>query len=150
MLFGLLTGLYGNAKTEDVIVSDYKVDFETPIVTNTGKYGDADRDFIVSTGWGHLVGMLETGYNNTPTYVPYIYNKTNGVGNSGCLEAGAALFYDSWESDYLEIWDYLVTPLVKGTVTVKMKKSKYGGKIEFYTMRKNGDKWERSLAIAAT
>ena len=78
MLFGLLTGLYGNAKTEDVIVSDYKVDFETPIVTNTGKYGDADRDFIVSTGWGHLVGMLETGYNNTPTYVPYIYNKTNG------------------------------------------------------------------------
>ena len=44
MLFGLLTGLYGNAKTEDVIVSDYKVDFETPIVTNTGKYGDTDRD----------------------------------------------------------------------------------------------------------
>ena len=70
--------------------------------------------------------------------------------DSGCLQAGAGSVYDSWNEDYVNIWDYLVTPLVKGTVTISMKKANANGFIEFCTMQKNGDKWEVGVLLNAT
>ena len=111
----LILGLLANIPVvaQDDIVNDYMVDFNSPITTNTSPHGAENRDFIVSSGWGHLVGMQEIGAGNVPTYVPYTYNATGGVDDSGCLQAGAGSVYDSWNEDYVNIWDYLVTPLVK-------------------------------------
>ncbi|MDD7318412.1 MAG: carboxypeptidase-like regulatory domain-containing protein [Prevotella sp.] len=147
-LLGLLVSIFATA--QDDIVNDYKVDFNTPITTNSSANGSENRDFIVSAGWGHMVGMLETGFGSIPTYVPYTYNATGGVDDSGCLQAGAGSVYDSFQQDYFDIIDILVTPLVKGTVTIQMKKANTGGFVEFYTMQKNGDKWEKGLVITGT
>lgn len=148
----LILGLLANIPVvaQDDIVNDYMVDFNSPITTNTSPHGAENRDFIVSSGWGHLVGMQEIGAGNVPTYVPYTYNATGGVDDSGCLQAGAGSVYDSWNEDYVNIWDYLVTPLVKGTVTISMKKANANGFIEFCTMQKNGDKWEVGVLLNAT
>ncbi|WP_158611166.1 carboxypeptidase regulatory-like domain-containing protein [Prevotella sp. OH937_COT-195] len=147
MFFGLLASLCVNA--QDDVVNDYKVDFNTPITTNSNAHGAENRDFLVSLGWGHMVGVENIGYGNVPTYVPYTYNTTGGIDNTGCLQAGAGAVYDSYAEDYVNIWDFLVTPLVKGTVTIKMKKVVTNGFIEFYTMQKNGDKWEKGILLDA-
>ena len=77
----LILGLLANIPVvaQDDIVNDYMVDFNSPITTNTSPHGAENRDFIVSSGWGHLVGMQEIGAGNVPTYVPYTYNATGGV-----------------------------------------------------------------------
>lgn len=147
MFFGLLASLCVNA--QDDVVNDYKVDFNTPITTNSNAHGAENRDFLISLGWGHMVGVENIGYGNVPTYVPYTYNTTGGIDNTGCLQAGAGAVYDSYAEDYVNIWDFLVTPLVKGTVTIKMKKVVTNGFIEFYTMQKNGDKWEKGILLDA-
>lgn len=148
MLVGLLTG--NSVMAQDDVIDNYKVDFETAIETNGSKSGDTNRDFQVSSGWSHQVGVVYTGYNSTPTYVPYTYSTTGGVDNTGCLKAGAASVYDSWEEDYVNIFDYLVTPPVKGTVTLDFMKDASTGFVEFYTMVKDGDSWTVGSEITPT
>lgn len=148
VLLGLLTGTSVMAQEE--VIENYSVDFETAIETNTSSRGDTNRDFAVSSGWNHLVGVVNIGYSSTPTYVAYTYNATGGVDNGGCLQAGQTSVYDSYEEDYVNIFDYLVTPAVKGTVTLDMKKVNANGFVEFYVMQKDGDSWVAGEQITAT
>lgn len=98
-------------------VSDYvgySVDFNTSISTSS-------NNFAVASNWKHIVGSHDgDGYG--PYYMKYYYAATSGIDGSGALNIGAQCGYDggSANSEWT-LSDYLVTPKVSGTVTLKAK-----------------------------
>jgi len=137
LLFALLTCLgVGSAGAES-----YVLDFDTPISTSS-------HDFAVASNWDHVVGSGNyDGYG--PYYMTYSYYATSGVGGSGCLSAGR-----QYAGDYgggTECTDLLITPEVKGTVTLAVKKTSSNNSfIEFYAMSGTAGAWEQGDKIAYT
>ena len=105
--------------TEPVPDTSYKVDFNTAIETGS-------HDFAVASNWKHIVGS--NNYDNWgPYYMSYSYGSTAGVDGTGALNVGAQNGY--WmgntqsQANFTDgNFDYLVTPLVNGTVTLQVKR----------------------------
>ena len=97
----------------------YSVDFDAEISTSS-------HDFVVAPNWKHIVGSSnDDGYG--PYYMSYGYNSKGGVDGTGALRVGAQNGYFSGSTqsgeDFTEgHYDYLVTPLVNGTVTLQVKR----------------------------
>ncbi len=104
----------------------YIVDFNTAIITS-------DHAFQVASNWRHIVDTYED-YWGDPSYPSYSYNATAGVDGGGALSCGTNQKSNS-------IYDLLVTPVVKGTVTIAAKQtaSYYTPLLEFYKIIDNGD-----------
>ncbi len=104
----------------------YIVDFNTAITTS-------DHAFQVASNWRHIVDTYED-YWGDPSYPSYSYNATAGVDGGGALSCGTNQKSNS-------IYDLLVTPVVKGTVTIAAKQtaSYYTPLLEFYKIIDNGD-----------
>ncbi len=116
-----------NSKAVNATVTPvpYIVDFNTAITTS-------DHAFQVASNWRHIVDSYEYYYS---TYYPsYTYSETAGV------DGGGALSCITNQSSY-SIYDLLVTPVVKGTVTIAAKQtdSYYTPLLEFYKIIDNGD-----------
>ena len=92
-------------------VAPYPVDFNTPINTN-------DHDFRVASNWGHIVHKYSDGYSDY--WMSYSYKATDGVDGTGALYAGEQRAGDNWDYEYT--YDLLVTPIVKGEVSLKIKR----------------------------
>lgn len=92
-------------------VAPYPVDFNTPINTN-------DHDFRVASNWGHIVHKYSDGYSDY--WMSYSYKETDGVDGTGALYAGEQRAGDNWDYEYT--YDLLVTPIVKGEVSLKIKR----------------------------
>ncbi len=106
--------------------SGYLCDFNTPITTS-------DHAFQVASNWRHIVGSYENYYSGTTSYPSYTYSETAGVDGSGTLYCGTNQSSNS-------IYDLLVTPVVKGTVTIQAKSTTwYSPLLEFYKITDNGD-----------
>lgn len=105
--------------------SGYLCDFNTPITTS-------DHAFQVASNWRHIVGSYT--YYGTTSYPYYTYSETAGVDGSGTLSCGT-------NQSSNNIYDLLVTPVVKGTVTIQAKASTtwYSPLLEFYKITDNGD-----------
>ena len=103
----------------------YIVDFNTAITTS-------DHAFQVASNWRHIVDSYEYYYSTS--YPSYSYSTTAGV------DGGGALSCITNQSSY-SIYDLLVTPVVKGTVTIQAKKtaSYYTSLLEFYKIIDNGN-----------
>ena len=103
LFFALLTG------TANTLADTYKVDFETAAETS-------EHNFRVATGWTHIVDGYEHPFATwMSTFVDYTYVDGQGVDNSKALKIG---------SQYLlavDRNDLLVTPKVKGTVSIMVK-----------------------------
>ncbi|MCM1368799.1 MAG: hypothetical protein NC204_00320 [Candidatus Amulumruptor caecigallinarius] len=85
----------------------YKVDFDTPIDTS-------DPEFIVAEGWGHIADL--------PENTKYTYNATGGFYGSGCLTVPEQDGIYDWSTmETIDYNDMLVTPLVKGEVSIKVR-----------------------------
>lgn len=104
----------------------YVCDFNTPITTS-------DHAFQVASNWRHIVGSYTSYYGDT-SYPYYTYSETAGVDGSGTLSCGT-------NQNTNNIYDLLVTPVVKGTVTIQAKASTdwYSPLLEFYKITDNGD-----------
>ena len=113
-----------------VFADPYTVDFNTAISTSA-------KDFAVASNWGHVSGY-DAAYGSN---MSYSYNESAGVERTGCLLAYRQYKYDWGQSSAgQDVYDLLITPQVKGTVSVAVKQ--YMGSnsyIEFYAMTDNGD-----------
>jgi len=103
LLFALLAG------TANTLADTYKVDFETAAETS-------EHDFRVATGWTHIVdGYQHPIASWMSTYVDYTYVDGQGVDNSKALKIGSQFLLA------VDRNDLLVTPKVKGTVSIMVK-----------------------------
>lgn len=115
---------------DDNTVANYTVDFNTRIATSA-------KDFAVASNWGHVSGY-DAAYDSN---MSYSWSETAGVDGTGVLLAWRQYKYD-WgqSSNGVDVYDLLVTPEVKGAVSIAVKQ--YSGSnsyIEFYKMTDNGD-----------
>lgn len=91
----------------------YTVDFNNTIVTS-------NHDFILGSNWGHVVGTGNyDGYG--PYYMSYSYTSDGGFNGTGSLQAYRQYAGDNYGGT--ECYDLLVTPLVSGEITMKVKAS---------------------------
>ena len=101
------------------ITNAYKVDFNSTITTSS-------HDFAVASNWKHIVGS--NNYDNYgPYYMSYSYASNEGVDDTGTLRVGAQNGYymgsTQADADFTDgSYDYLITPSVNGTVTLKVKR----------------------------
>ena len=105
----------------------YAVDFNTAITTS-------DHAFQVASNWRHIVGSYEDSWTGNTSYPSYSYSETAGVDGSGALSC-------STNQNSNSIYDLLVTPVVKGTVTIAAKTtaSYYTPQLSFFKITDNGD-----------
>lgn len=115
---------------EGEVVANYTIDFNTSIDTS-------NREFAIASNWGHISGY-DSAYDSN---MSYNYNTTAGVDGTGALLAYRQYKYDWGQSSSgVNVYDLLITPQVKGTVSLAVKQ--YSGSnsyIEFYKMTDNGD-----------
>lgn len=89
----------------------YTVDFNKAITTSS-------HDFVLGSNWGHVVGTNNyDGYG--PYYMSYGYTADGGFNGTGSLYAYRQYAGDN--SGGGECYDLLVTPLVSGEITLKVK-----------------------------
>lgn|GEM_PF-858163 len=117
-----------NSKSVNATVTPvpYIVDFNTAITTS-------DHAFQVASNWRHIVDTYKDYYGD-PSYPSYSYSETAGVDGGGALSCITNQNSNS-------LYDLLVTPVVKGTVTIQAKKTAayYTALLEFYKITDNGD-----------
>lgn len=105
----------------------YTVDFNTAITTSS-------HDFVLGSNWGHVVGT--NNYDGQgPYYMSYGYTADGGFNGTGSLYAYRQYAGDNWGGG--ECYDLLVTPLVSGEITMKVKvqssaSSTYPSFVEIY------------------
>ena len=91
----------------------YTYDFNTSIATS-------NHGFILGSNWGHVVGSGNyDGYG--PYYMSYSYTADGGFNGTGSLQAYRQYAGDSQGGTVC--YDLLVTPLVSGKITMKVKAS---------------------------
>lgn len=89
----------------------YTVDFNKAITTSS-------HDFVLGSNWGHVVGTNNyDGYG--PYYMSYGYTADGGFNGTGSLYAYRQYAGDNYGGG--ECYDLLVTPLVSGEITLKVK-----------------------------
>lgn len=105
----------------------YLADFNTPIATS-------DHGFQVASNWRHIVDSYEDSWTGNDMYPSYSYSATAGVDGSGALSC-------STNQNNNSLYDLLVTPVVKGTVTIDAKAtaSYYTPQLSFFKITDNGD-----------
>ena len=108
------------------VAAGYVCDFNTAITTSS-------HDFQVASNWRHIVGTYKDYWGST-SYPSYSYSETDGVDGSGAL---SCITNQSSNS----LYDLLVTPVVKGTVTIDAKTttSYDTPQLSFYKIIDNGD-----------
>lgn len=119
--------IYEAAAAPEPAATPYAVDFNTAITTS-------DHAFQVASNWRHIVGSYEDSWTGNTTYPSYSYSETAGVDGSGALSC-------STNQNSNSIYDLLVTPVVKGTVTIAAKTtaSYYTPQLSFFKITDNGD-----------
>ncbi len=120
-----------NAET----VSNYTVDFNTPIVTS-------DPTFKVASNWKHIAHKYNDGYSDY--YMSYTYKDAGGH-SGGYLQAYNQRAGDNW--DYETTYDLLVTPIVSGEVSLWVKLYQDSNSyVEFYSLNEAGTGRDQLLA----
>lgn len=118
------------------VAGAYNFDFNKAIAVS-------NHDFIVGSNWGHIVGTGNyDGYG--PYYMSYYYKAIDGFDGTGALYATRQYAGDSWGGS--ECTDLLVTPLVNGLITLKVKvngaSSSYPSYVEIYQINEDGTQGE--------
>lgn len=103
----LVAVLLGFAWMSAETVENYSLDFNTSISTS-------DHAFKVAPGWKHIVGGEEDWWGDI-TYVTYTYMANAGVEGTGALGIGAQ------SGTSTDNYDYLVTPVITGSVTMQVQ-----------------------------
>lgn len=129
LLTTMIAVLIGTFSANADNVSPYKLDFSKEIST-------AEHDFALSNGWGHVVGSASLG---STRYVSYLWRGPSfkeGVDGSACIRIGSQRLTYMQQSQ--TVHDYLVTPPVSGTVSIKAR-DYLNGSLEVYEATENSD-----------
>ena len=111
-------------------VKPYTMNFNVDINTT-------EHDFVVGSSWGHIVDFFIDGY------AKYTYHATGGVDNTGYLEVGTQVMVDWDTQEEHLINDLLVSPKVKGKVSIMAKTTREGwasAGIRFFKVAEEGGK----------
>ena len=121
-LLTLLAIMAGNAAWAD----SYVVNFNEPITVPSSN--TSNPLFAVASGWTRVCTSGEgDGYG--PYYMRYYYSKDGGIDGSGCLRAmQQEAPQDYGDGSPSAVTDYLITPKLSGTVTIKVKAYNYADK----------------------
>lgn len=110
----------------------YLVDFNKPIATG-------NHDFKIASNWKHIVGKYSDIYGDE-YFMTYSYRADGGLDGTGALYASRQEAGDNWSST--KVNDLLVTPLVSGAITLKVKASNasysYPSFVEIYKINEDG------------
>lgn len=112
----------------------YAVDFNTSITTSV-------HDFVVASNWGHIVDFLEYDYYGSEySYVSYGYSSTGGKNETGALYAYSQNLSASYGvSASKTAYDLLVTPLIKGQISIDVKAMDYAdASLQVYALTNDG------------
>ena len=106
----------------------YVMDFSKSILTS-------NHGFRVASNWKHIVDSYNDGYSDY--WMSYSYGTETGIAGSAALYAGEQKAGDNWDNKVT--YDFLVTPVVSGEVTIYAKKSSTGTPfVEFWTLNEDG------------
>lgn len=138
-LFMLLAAIMALSVTSarSETISDYHCDFDTNIVTS-------DHAFQVASNWGHNVESYNAkgAWGYYLYFVEYTYYSGAGVSGSYALKAGSQNIGEPasyWSAaDLKDVNDLLVTPSVKGTISLAVKKSADNGNVRFFAINEDG------------
>lgn len=111
-------------------VKPYTMNFNVDINTT-------EHDFVVGSSWGHIVDFFIDGY------AKYTYHATGGVDNTGYLEVGTQVMVDWDTQEEHLINDLLVSPAVKGKVSIMAMTTREGwasAGIRFFKVTEEGGK----------
>lgn len=111
-------------------VKPYTMNFNVDINTT-------EHDFVVGSSWGHIVDFFIDGY------AKYSYHATGGVDNTGYLEVGTQVMVDWDTQEEHLINDLLVSPAVKGKVSIMAMTTREGwasAGIRFFKVAEEGGK----------
>lgn len=111
-------------------VKPYTMNFNVDINTT-------EHDFVVGSSWGHIVDFFIDGY------AKYTYHATGGVDNTGYLEVGTQVMVDWDTQEEHLINDLLVSPKVKGKVSIMAMTTREGwasAGIRFFKVTEEGRK----------
>ena len=111
-------------------VKPYTMNFNVDINTT-------EHDFVVGSSWGHIVDFFIDGY------AKYTYHATGGVDNTGYLEVGTQVMVDWDTQEEHLINDLLVSPKVKGKVSIMAMTTREGwasAGIRFFKVTEEGGK----------
>lgn len=111
-------------------VKPYTMNFNVDINTT-------EHDFVVGSSWGHIVDFFIDGY------AKYTYHATGGVDNTGYLEVGTQVMVDWDTQEEHLINDLLVSPKVKGKVSIMAMTTREGwasAGIRFFKVAEEGGK----------
>jgi hypothetical protein len=128
LLFMMLMALFAIGSLSAEEVAPYTCDFETAISTS-------DHDFKVASNWSHIAGYV----NDYGTwYMSYTYYSTGGNPNGYLMAYAQEAGYPGDTAQSLT--DLLVTPPVKGTVTLDVNPDKSASYVEVYSINDDGSK----------
>lgn len=111
-------------------VKPYTMNFNIDINTT-------EHDFAVGSSWGHIVDFFLDGY------AKYTYHTTGGVDNTGYMEVSSQVMVDWDTQEEHLINDLLVSPAVKGKVSIMAKTTRKGSSsagIRFFKVTEEGGK----------
>lgn len=129
-----LATLLGFTMVQAAEQANYTVNFDTPIPAD-------EHDFQVASNWGHIVDKYSSyGYDYWMTYT---YLSTGGKDDTGGLKAGKQFAGDDsgWgDDDGINTKDILITPSVKGTISIDVKPASTASqaKLYFYNITDDG------------
>lgn len=111
-------------------VKPYTMNFNVDINTT-------EHDFVVGSSWGHIVDFFIDGY------AKYTYHTTGGVDNTGYMEVSSQVMVDWDTQEEHLINDLLVSPVVKGKMSIMAKTTRKGSSsagIRFFKVTEEGGK----------
>lgn len=125
------------------VVEPYQYDFNSNIDTSR-------PNFKVGSNWGHIVGSV--GSSPDEYYMTYTWKETGDQDGTGCLSVSQQYAKGPYSySDKGDVYDYLVTPPIKGEVTVDAKPTmRNNNYIEVHKIAEDGSLGEQIKKITIT
>lgn len=126
----LMALLCGTVSARGETETDYTVDFNTKIDVS-------NHNFKVAPNWGHIVDSYYDEDEWETLYVTYSWGNNYGE-TDGALSVGTQSLSSGYGTG-TPVYDLLVTPVVNGTISFKVKtKSSNSSDLTLYSLNETG------------
>lgn len=133
----------GNTATQD----NYSFGFNSTTDLGLTSTTSTSKHDFAPAGWSHIVDVYTDWYDED-YYVDYSFSANGGVDGSGCLRAGSQTIGAYYSAT--TVYDLLVTPVVSGTVSFKVKGIDSESSVKIYNTTYSYNIYERGSEITDT
>lgn len=124
-------------------VAPYSCDFSKQIITS-------NHAFKVASNWSHIVDSYIDS-DGDEYWMTYSYNTKGGVDDSAYLYCNNQLAESGWSyNENKTTYDFLVTPPVKGTVTIAVKGDRYSSYLDVYAVNADGTRGSKIKSFSSS